>query len=89
MKGFNEEKFWDWCVDLTDGDAKPQIRIHDSRSWFNITNFMQFENIEFTAEDAMAKVNSTWVNYTNTYEHFSNIPLKKCNFTREPTGHLE
>ena len=71
------------------GDSKPQIRIHDSRSWFNITNFAQFEKIEFTAEDAMARVNTTYEYYDETEPVFKNVPLMKCNFTSEPTGHLE
>ena len=38
-KGFDTEKFWKWCVDFDRGDSKPQIRVHDSISLFNITNF--------------------------------------------------
>ena len=38
------------CVDLEKGDAKPQIRVH-GRALFNVTNFMQFENLEFTGEE--------------------------------------
>ena len=76
-------------MDFDAGHAKPQIRIHDTRSVFNITNFMQIENIEFTAEDAMARVNTTYDKYRGTEPIFKNVPLKKCNFTVEPTGHLE
>ena len=46
----SEEAFYENCVDLEAGDPKPQIRIHGSTA-FNITNFAQFENIEFTGED--------------------------------------
>ena len=56
---------------------------------FNITNYAQFENIEFTAEDALATVNSDYEYYTGTSRVFKNIPLKKCNFVSEPTGSLE
>ena len=42
---------------------------------------MQVENIEFTAEDAMAKLNTTYDLYTETERLFKYIPLKKCNFT--------
>ena len=62
-KGWNEEKFREWCVDFERGDPKPQIRIHNNHTLFNITNLMQFENIQFTAEDAMARVNETWSLY--------------------------
>ena len=85
----NRTKFWDWCVDFENGDPKPQIRVHDTMSLFNISNFFQFENIEFTGEDAMAKVNSTYKYYNEHEPVFQNVPLIKCNFTREPTGHLE
>ena len=45
--------FWDNCVDL-EIHEKPQIRLHGAVSYFNITNFAQFENIRFTGEDALA-----------------------------------
>ena len=48
-----DELFWDNCVDL-EVHEKPQIRLHGAISYFNITNFAQFENIRFTAEDALA-----------------------------------
>ena len=46
----SEETFYENCVDFEAGDAKPQIRVH-GRAAFNITNFAQFENVEFTGED--------------------------------------
>ena len=54
MKEFGDEKtFWDTCVDL-EVHQKPEIRLHRALSYFNITNFAQFENIRFTAVDALA-----------------------------------
>ena len=52
----NELEFWTKCVNL-ETDPKPQVRLHGAVSYFNITNFAQFENIEFTAVDALAKIN--------------------------------
>ena len=37
----------------------------------------------------MAKMNETYKYYDETNPVFKNVPLKKCNFTSEPTGHLE
>ena len=51
MEKFGIEATFDkYCVDLEAGDPKPQIRVH-GRSLFNVTNLMQFENLEFTGED--------------------------------------
>ena len=49
-----DKLFYDLCVDFEAGDSKPQIRVH-GRSAFNITNFAQFENIEFTGEDNLVE----------------------------------
>ena len=40
VRGFNETKFWDWCVNFDNGDPKPQVRLHNTRSYFNVSNFM-------------------------------------------------
>ena len=48
--GIGKEAFLEKCVDLEHGDAKPEIRVHGN-ALFNITNFAQFENIQFTGED--------------------------------------
>ena len=50
----SEDLLWENCVDFDAGDAKPQIRVH-GRSSFNITNFAQFENVEFTGEDTLVE----------------------------------
>ena len=50
----SEEAFYSNCVDFEAGDSKPQIRVH-GRSAFNITNFAQFENIDFTGEDNLVE----------------------------------
>lgn len=49
----NRDIFFENCVDL-EVDPKPQVRVH-GRALFNITNFAQFENIEFTGVDNMAR----------------------------------
>lgn len=45
--------FEEYCIDFEKGDAKPLIRVHGSAA-FNITNFAEFENIQFTGEDNLA-----------------------------------
>lgn len=42
------------CLDVDKGE-KSQIRISSPHTYFNITNFARFENIEFTGEDLFAK----------------------------------
>ena len=80
----SEEIFWENCVDL-DVDSKPQIRVH-GRSAFNITNFAQFENIEFTGEDNFLKIDED-------EEYLQDVidaaPFKFCEYQTEATGYLE
>ena len=45
--------FYENCVDFEKGDAKPLIRVHGAAA-FNITNFAEFENVQFTGEDNLA-----------------------------------
>ena len=53
-----------------------------------MTNFAQFENIEFTAEDSLASTTET--NNTEEFQKALNYtPIAKCNFTEEPTGYLQ
>ena len=37
------------CVNFTAGDSKPEIRVANTYTYFNITNFAQFENITFSS----------------------------------------
>ena len=57
MRQAESKRFYDNCVDLDNGDDKPQIRVHGNAT-FNVTNLMQFENIEFTAEDKLLDIHS-------------------------------
>jgi hypothetical protein len=41
------------CVDVEAGE-KAQIRLASPHTYFNVTNFAHFENIEFTGEDLFA-----------------------------------
>ena len=82
-KRYDNELFAEYCVDWEAGHHKPQIRLHNSISYFNITNFAQFENIQFTAEDSLANITN------KTYsQHFDHAPLVKCAFEEEPTEYL-
>ena len=75
--------FSDWCVDWEVGHQKPQIRLHNTVSYFNITNFAQFENVQFTAEDSLAMIEDK-----ADSPDFAHSPMVKCVFEEEPTGHL-
>ena len=83
----SKEAFYENCVDLEAGDAKPQIRVH-GRAAFNITNFAQFENIEFTGEDNLVQL----IDGHDT-ELMQDIvdatPFKFCEHASEPTSYLE
>ena len=46
------------CVNLQAGDPKPEIRVANTYTYFNITNAAYFENIAFTGEDLFASLNS-------------------------------
>ena len=42
------------CIDVSGGD-RAKIRLANPHTYFNITNYARFENIEFTGEDMFAK----------------------------------
>lgn len=87
----NEDVFYENCVDLERGDPKPQLRVHGN-AMFNITNFAQFENIEFTAVDNMIELEATdgQAATLEKYQDFiKSSPFKLCDFEEEPTGFLE
>ena len=58
----NWEKFRENCVDFDRGDDKPQIRIHGDPI-FNITNLLHIENVRFTAEDSIVRLNESLADY--------------------------
>ena len=53
MTGLDLEVFEENCIDVESGD-KAQIRIANEYTYFNITNFAEFKDIEFTGEDLFA-----------------------------------
>ena len=78
-------QFDDYCVDLERGDPKPQIRIANKYTLFNITNYALFENLEFTGEDLFASYTdhmSTGFNYPQGVLGF--IPSTKCTVIEDP-----
>lgn len=82
------ETFHKYCVDLENGDAKPQIRIHGNAA-FNVTNLLQFENIEFTGEDNLVSMIDSTVDETLMQDILNASPFKFCEYESEPTGYLE
>ena len=83
-----EEIFDENCVDFEKGDEKPQIRVHGN-ALFNITNFAQFENIQFTAVDNLAVINDTSSNKEVYEDMIQRAPFKLCDFETEATSYLE
>ena len=71
-----ESDFDNYCIDFERGDAKPQVRVHGSAA-FNITNFAQFENIEFVGIDNLAVPVETDVPAQNTVylDAFNYVPF--------------
>ena len=63
------------CVNFEEGDSKPQIRISNTYTYFNITNFAYFENIAFTGEDLFAKLYQH--NAIEAFEHKSTFNLEQ------------
>ena len=87
MEKFGSEETFDKnCVDLEKGDAKPQIRVH-GRALFNVTNLMQFENLEFTGEDNLVSFASNPTNFGWDIEFnrdlFDAAPFTFCRFNEE------
>ena len=87
----SDDLFYENCVDFERGDAKPKIRVH-GQALFNITNFAQFENIEFTGEDNLVTFDA-YANSTASLDKIQELldvtPAKMCEFYTEPTGYLE
>ena len=71
-------EFWDQCVDLENGHRKPQIRIANAYTYFNITRYMLFENIEFTGEDLFAKENYGSNGFMSPWGAIGFLPSSKC-----------
>ena len=87
----SQEQFDELCVDLDGGDPKPQIRFANVYTTFNITNYMSFEDIEFTGEDLFARVEGDHgETYDGGWEDLDQgilafIPMRKCEVRKEPT----
>ena len=73
----SKSQFLQNCVNLKT-DPKPQIRVPTENSFFNVTNFMRFENIAFTGEDLLMARNNLY--------NYHNIPVVKCSVDIEPSG---
>ena len=83
----SQEAFYENCVDFEAGDPKPQIRAH-GKAAFNITNFAQFENIEFTGEDNLVDFIDV-ADADLMQDVVDATPFKFCEYEDEPTGYLE
>lgn len=66
------------------------MRVHGAAR-FNITNFAQFENIEFVGVDNLVKVVPSDNDKKDKLyaEAFKYVPFQLCNFTEEATSYLE
>ena len=85
---FTLDEFNSVCV--SDSDPKPQIRFANTHTYFNITNEMSFEDIEFTGEDLFARVYQqadrySYTTYDSEQKNLAFLPFSKCTVTREPT----
>ena len=88
--------FDEMCVDFKAGDAKPEIRVANTYTYFNITNYAYFENIAFTGEDLLATVvleghATLQAPYTRGYALLkqgvlSFYPKTKCKVREEPSS---
>ena len=90
MEKFGSEEVFDAnCVDL-EKDSKPQIRVH-GRSLFNVTNFMQFENLEFTGEDNLVHFSTDLYldsDIAKLQDLFDASPFKFCKFNEETNSFI-
>ena len=76
----DEEALFDKnCVDVAKGE-KVQIRIANPYTYFNITSYMHFENIEFTGEDlfAEATLNEKEMGFMDKWGVLAFMPFTKC-----------
>ena len=93
----NAAVFDDMWVDFAAGDAKPEIRVANTYTYFNITNYAYFENITFTGEDLFASLvgdGPTYWGYTEGWTRYSwgpltFYPMTKCKVREEPTGFFD
>ena len=87
--------FDDMCVNFTAGDAKPEIRVANTYTYFNITNYAYFENIAFTGEDLFASLDTPgpwfyadgWARYR--WGPLTYYPKTKCKVREEPRDILD
>lgn len=73
------EIFEEQCIDVANGE-KAQIRIANPYTYFNITNYASFENIEFTGEDLFAKAtyNGEPMSFMDDLGILAFMPFTKC-----------
>ena len=67
------------CIDVAAGE-KAQIRIPNPYTKFNVTNYMKFENIEFTGEDLFASVTfmEEEMGFMGQHGLLAYMPFEKC-----------
>lgn len=67
------------CVDVAGGE-KVQIRLANPHTYFNVTNYMRFENIEFTGEDLFAEAmyNDKPMGFMDQWGILAFMPFNKC-----------
>ena len=88
-----QEAFESLCVNFTAGDPKPEIRVANTYTYFNITNFASFNNISFTGEDLFATLVQRYDN-VNSYTAYDKYPQSalafwpqtKCTVRDEPNN---
>ena len=75
-----------YCVDLYRGDDKPEIRLSQPWTTFNITNKASFYNLVFSGEDlfANATLNGQPFSYMGNYGLLAFLPVKKCKVEDNP-----
>ena len=68
-----------------DPDPKPQIRIANPYTYFNITNYALFENIDFTGEDLFAEITrGSEGGFMQPWGAMGFFPSTKCTVKEEP-----
>ena len=78
-------QFYDQCVDL-ETDAKPQIRISNPYTYFNITRYALFQNIDFSGEDLFAHANYATNGFLSPWGATAFFPVKKCTVVNDPVN---
>ena len=84
----NWKLFEENCVDFERGDEKPQIRIHGDPI-FNVTNSLYIENVRFTAEDNLIRLNQSLTAFDELSIVMPYAPARLCEIQNKTEGYLE